>query len=251
MLAARPYARSITEVIFRLARRANPEMHPLLAKRTGEKELLIIITSDKGLCGSFNSNIIRKTTELIAQSSNGQLSLITIGKKGATYFKKRQVTIRKEYIDFFRNFSYRDAAAIAAMVKGWYIGGEVDRVRLVYNEFGTVIQQRVMVKTLLPIDVSEAGEAKGPADQIDYLYEPSASQVLDVLLSKYVEVQIYQALLESFAGEHGARMTAMDSATKNASEMIDRLTLLFNKVRQASITKELIEVVSGADALKG
>jgi F-type H+-transporting ATPase subunit gamma len=240
----------MAEVIIRLAKKTNPEAHPLLAQRPKERGLLIVITSDKGLCGGFNSNIIRKTSEILAQQSDRELSLITVGKKGTNYFKKRNVVIKHEYIDFFLSFSYQDAAAIGKIIKDSYSQGEVDEVSMIYNEFGSAIQQRLTVKTLLPITLPQE-ESSSSEELIDYIYEPSATQVLDDLLNKYVEVQIYQALLESFASEHGARMTAMDAATNNASEMIDRLTLLFNKVRQASITKELIEVVSGADALKG
>jgi len=179
-----------------------------------------------------------------------QFSLITLGKKGTGYFKKRNVVIKREYIDLFRSFSYKDAAAIGREVKEVYIQGEVDEVIMVYNEFVSAMQQRLITKTLLPLALPSLGEGEG-GEFIEYIYEPSASQVLEALLNRYVEVQIFHALLESAASEHGARMTAMDAATENASEMIDRLTLLLNKARQAAITKELIEVVSGADALKG
>lgn len=249
VLAARPYAQRMAEVINRLAKRTSPEAHPFLASRVRGKVLLLVITADKGLCGSFNSNIVKRTITLL-EEGQVQSSLLTIGKKGTNYFRKRNVAIKKGYIDLFRAFSYKDAAAIGKEVREAYIQGEVDEVIMVYNEFGSALQQRVTTKTLLPIPLPSLERDK-EEELIDYIYEPSASQVLEALLNRYVEVQIYHALLESSASEHGARMTAMDAATQNASEMIDRLTLLFNKARQAAITKELIEVVSGADALKG
>jgi len=249
VIAARPYAYRMAEVISRLAKRTNPEAHPLLTRRAREKALLIVITADKGLCGSFNSNAIKRTMALL-EEDQVQFSLITLGKKGTGYFKKRNVVIKREYIDLFRSFSYKDAAAIGREVKEVYIQGEVDEVIMVYNEFVSAMQQRLTTKTLLPLALPSLGAGEG-GEFIEYIYEPSASQVLEALLNRYVEVQIFHALLESAASEHGARMTAMDAATENASEMIDRLTLLLNKARQAAITKELIEVVSGADALKG
>jgi F-type H+-transporting ATPase subunit gamma len=249
VVAARPYAHRMAEVISRLAIKTNPEAHPLLSRRPRERTLLLVITADKGLCGSFNSNIIKKNMALL-EGGQGEFSLVTIGKKGASFFRKRNVIIKREYIDLFRSFSYKDAAAIGREVKEVYMEGEVDEVIMVYNEFGSAMQQRVTTKTLLPLAVPPLEPGK-EEELIDYIYEPSASQVLEDLLNRYIEVQIYHALLESSASEHGARMTAMDAATQNASEMLDRLTLLFNKARQAAITKELIEVVSGADALKG
>lgn len=247
--AARPYAHQMAEVISRLAKKTSPEAHPLLARRDKEKVLLLVVTGDKGLCGSFNSNIIKRTIALM-EEEQAQSFLITIGKRGTNYFKKRNVVIKKDHIDLFRTFSYKDAAAIGREVKEAYIQGEVDEVIMIYNEFVSAMRQRVTTNILLPITLPSLESVK-EEEFIDYIYEPSASHVLETLLNRYVEVQIYHALLESSASEHGARMTAMDAATENAAEMIEHLTLLFNKARQAAITKELIEVVSGADALRG
>lgn len=247
--AARPYVQRMTEVINRLAKKTSPEAHPLLARRDKEKVLLLVVTGDKGLCGSFNSNITKRTIALM-EEEQAQSSLITIGKRGTNYFKKRNIVIKKDYIDLFRTFYYKDAAAIGREVKEAYIQGEVDEVIMIYNEFVSAMRQRVTTNILLPITLPSLESVK-EEEFIDYIYEPSASHVLETLLNRYVEVQIYHAMLESSASEHGARMTAMDAATENAAEMIEHLTLIFNKARQAAITKELIEVVSGADALRG
>ena len=246
MMAARPYAYKIAEVIARLAQRSVPENHPLLAPRSEDKLQIVVITSDKGLCGSFNGNVIRQATFFPGEHPNSQVSLTLIGKKGRDFFRRRNVSIRREYIDFFRDISYSAVADIGKEFIKDYLEGEADRIYLIFNEFKSTMQQSVVIQPLLPIGPNIPGKE----DFTDYIYEPSADQVIDDLLNKYVEVRIYHALLESLAGEHAARMTAMDSATKNAEEMIDQLTLTFNKARQAAITTELIEVVSGADALQ-
>jgi len=245
IMATRPYANQMLAVLNSLATRANPDTHPLLAVRGTEKVELLIVTADKGLCGGFNTNIIKKATAFIEENKERVLTTHLVGRKGRDYFKKRGYTVTGEYVDLFRTLSYDDAAGIARNVMDRYIEKDLDAVYLIYNEFKSVIQQRVVVERLLPIQRLEL-----PADTAvqDYIYEPSAQALFDALLPRHVEFQVLRALYESVAAEFGARMSAMDAATRNADEMINSLTLYMNRVRQASITKEIIEVVSGAEA---
>jgi F-type H+-transporting ATPase subunit gamma len=243
MFAARPYARKMLEVLGSLAARARPETHPLLQAREGGRALLVVVTADKGLCGGFNANIIRAATRFLEDRRGGELQLELVGRKGRDFFKRRSWAVRAEHVGVFQALKFATAQTLARELSEAYQAGRCDAVFLVYNEFKSVIQQRVAVEQLLPIPRLELPEAR---PELDYLYEPSPRAIFDVLLPKHVEVQIWRALLESAAAEHGARMTAMDAATNNADEMIDRLTLYMNKVRQAAITKEIIEVVSGA-----
>jgi len=245
MFAARPYARKMLEVLNGLATRARPELHPLLEDRGDARMLLVVVTADKGLCGGFNANIIRTAARFVAQPHHQgkSIELDLVGRKGRDYFKRRAVKVRSEHVGVFQALRYATAQKIAQELIRAYTEREVDHVYLLYNEFKSVIQQRVVVEQLLPIE-RLALQPSEPA--IDYLYEPGAAQIFEAILPKHVEVQVWRALLESTAAEQGARMTAMDAATNNAGEMIDRLTLYMNKVRQAAITKEIIEVVSGA-----
>jgi F-type H+-transporting ATPase subunit gamma len=243
MFAARPYARKMMEVLNSLASRADPDMHPLLQERGFDRVLLVVITGDKGLCGAFNANIIRTATRFIGDRRGGHVELSLVGRKGRDVLRRRGLRVRSERIGVFRSLRYSTARALAGELIEAYTSAEVDQVYLVYNEFKSVIQQRIVVDRLLPIERHVLRPAE-PA--LDYVYEPDAGAVFAAILPKHVEIQIWRALLESQAAEHGARMSAMDSATNNASEMIDRLTLYMNKVRQAAITKEIIEVVSGA-----
>ncbi|MBI3813926.1 MAG: ATP synthase F1 subunit gamma [Nitrospinae bacterium] len=247
ILAARPYAMKMMDVMSSLACRVDTTAHPLLSRREEKNIMLVVITSDKGLCGGFNGNIIRRTLRFMEDKGRNNISLVVVGKKGRDYFRAKKYGISKEYVDFFRVFSYQRASLIVKDIIDGYTSEQVDSVYVVYNEFKSVIQQRVVAESLLSIPplVCKVGE-----EPPDYLYEPSAEVILDDLLKKYVEIEVYRALLESISSEHGARMTAMDSATRNASEMISGLTLTYNRARQAAITKELIEIVSGADALK-
>lgn len=247
IIAARPYALMMMDVMSSLACRVETTAHPLLARREENNVMVIVITSDKGLCGGFNGNIARRTIKLIEEKKGCSISLIVIGKKGRDYFRLKRYNILKEYIDIFRVFNYQKASLIINDVIDAYTAESVDSVYMVYNEFKSVIQQRVVAESLLPILplVCKTGE-----EPVDYLYEPSAEAILNEILNKYVKVEVYRAFLESIASEYGARMTAMDSATRNAREMIDKLTLNYNRLRQAAITREIIEVVSGADALK-
>jgi F-type H+-transporting ATPase subunit gamma len=245
MFAARPYARKMLEVLGSVAARANPEAHPLLVERGHEKVLLVVITADKGLCGAFNANIIRTAARFVEDRKPGGVELAVVGRKGRDAFKRRGFKVRSERVGAFQALRYATARELAQELIAAFTGGEVDEVYLVYNEFKSVIQQRIVVDRLLPIE-RHALTPQQPS--FDYVYEPEPAGIFASLLPRHVEVQVWKALLESQAAEHGARMTSMDSATNNASEMIDRLTLYMNKVRQAAITKEIIEVVSGAGA---
>jgi len=245
MFAARPYARKMMEVLNSMASRATPDAHPLLQERGYEKVLLVVITGDKGLCGAFNANIIRTATRFLADRGDGDVELALVGRKARDFFRRRTVKVRSERVGVFQALRYQTARELAQELIAAFTNGEADQVFLVYNEFKSVIQQRLVIDRLLPI---ERHALRPQEPNLDYLYEPEPAGIFATILPKHVEVQVWKALLESQAAEHGARMTSMDAATNNASEMIDRLTLYMNKVRQAAITKEIIEVVSGAGA---
>ncbi len=250
IVEARPYASKMGEVLGNLALRCDPGAHPLLARRETGRKVLMVISADRGLCGAFNSNIIRRSLDLLrAAPGDVQFNLTVVGRKVRDFYRHRPYTIRSEYINFFDKLAYEHAAAMARDLIQAYTQEEFDEVELVYNEFRSVTVQRVRVETLLPIRLPQAPlESEGTP--LDYLYEPSPGAILERLLPKHIETQIYRALMESLAGEYGARMTAMDNATRNAGEMIDMLTLQFNKARQEKITKELLEIVGGAEALR-
>jgi F-type H+-transporting ATPase subunit gamma len=243
MFAARPYARKMMEVLSSMASRAEETAHPLLEQREGERILLVLVTADKGLCGGFNANIIRSAVRFLQDKRADAVELELLGRKGRDFFRRRQYRVRSEQVGLFQALRYETAQKIAHGLIMAFTAREVDQVYLVYNEFKSVIQQRVIVERLLPIE-RKAIEPQEPA--LDYLYEPGPAKIYAEMLPKHVEIQVWRALLESAAAEHGARMAAMDAATRNAGDMIDRLTLYMNKVRQAAITKEIIEVVSGA-----
>jgi F-type H+-transporting ATPase subunit gamma len=246
MFAARPYARKMMEVLNSLASRAEPDAHPLLEDRPRGRVLMVVVTADKGLAGAFNANIIRTAQRfLVDQGGSETVEMSLVGRRARDFFRRREVKIRSEYVSVFQPLRYETARKLAHELIEAFTSREVDQVFLVYNEFKSVIQQRIVVDRLLPIE-RHAIRPQEPA--LDYVYEPSPAAIFADILPKHVEVQVWRALLESQAAEHGARMTAMDAATNNASEMIDRLTLYMNKVRQAAITKEIIEVVSGAGA---
>ncbi len=245
MFAARPYARTMAQVLKDVAARAEgEENHPLFRDTHGTgKVLFIVVTADKGLCGAFNSSLLRVAQRFLAEHAGREVVVDAVGRKGRDFLRRR-TQIRKEYIGVFQSLAYAKAQEIAQSAMQAFLNHEVDEVVLLYNEFKSVIQQRIVTHRLLPLDAVEE-EAKGAQD---YLYEPAPRTIFDKLLPKVVEIAVWQALLESNAAEHGARMAAMDSATRNASQTIDSLTLYMNKVRQAAITKEIIEVVSGSAA---
>ncbi len=253
MQNARPFARQMLRVLNSLAARVDPSAHPLLQvrddQRAGARILLVVLTADRGLCGSFNTNIIKAAAGFVVDSPGREIALGLVGRKGRDYFIRRGFDVRYEQVNVFSHLRYADAQRIAEAAIEEFTGAQCDAVYLVYNEFKSVLQQRVVVERLLPIPRLEGFDTSDPAARADYLYEPGPDQIFQDLLPRHVEVQAYHALLESAAAEQAARMAAMDTATKNSGEMIDQLTLYMNKVRQAAITREIIEVVSGAQAL--
>ena len=248
IMNARPYSNETLRMLRDLAARTDPSAHPLLAIREEKSALVIIISADKGLCGSFNTNIIKTAGHFLLSDSTRQVSLALIGRKARDFFRRRGYDVRYERIGIFQNLKFDEARALAGVVVEQYTEQKVDAVYVVYNEFKSVMQQRLVTDKLLPIPREDL-EGVDAAARVDYIYEPNAAALFDQLLPAYVRVQLFRAMLESAAAENAARMTAMDAATKNATEMIDDLTLYMNKVRQAAITREIIEVVSGAQAL--
>lgn len=247
LLSARPYSSKIQEVVERLVARTDLSPHPLLEKREIKRVVLIVVSSDRGLCGAFNANIFREAMSFLKEKEF-EKSLMLIGKKAQEFFKRRDFKIKKEYKDLFTDFSYTKASEISQDIMEDYVTRDIDGVYIIYNYFKSVLFQKTIINTLLPFECKNKQE--GAAD-IDYIYEPSELEILKDLLPRYIKTQIFRVLLESIASEYSARMTAMDAATENAAELTESLTLTYNKARQAAITKEIIEVVSGADAMKG
>jgi len=250
VVAARPYAKKLGEVLQSLAGNQEGDLHPLLEKRDAKKLLLVVVTSDRGLCGGFNTNLCKAGDRYIKekQSAYEQISVMTVGRKGNEYFKSRY-SIYKNYANVLAKPNYQTAAMIAQEIIDGFVAGEYDQVELLYNSFRTVMSQDITFQPLLPV-VAEAASAVEDTP-VEYIYEPSVGELLAEILPKNIEVQIFKSMLESVAGEHGARMTAMDSASKNASEMIGKLTLQYNRARQAAITTELMEIISGSESIKG
>jgi F-type H+-transporting ATPase subunit gamma len=257
IMNARPYAVQMHRVLTSVAARVDPSIHPLLVARehrADSKTLVIVVTGDKGLCGSFNTNVIKGAGAFITESSEA-CTLGLVGRKGRDFFSRRGFDVMFEQVGIFQKLTYENGQAIGRAAIEAFTSGQVDRVMLVYNEFKSVISQKVVVDQLLPIsrgEVDATAEARREAADhvgVDYIYEPGPQEIFNQLLPRYIEVQVYRALLESNAAFFAAQMTAMDTATKNSAEMIANLTLYMNKVRQAAITREIIEVVSGAEAL--
>jgi F-type H+-transporting ATPase subunit gamma len=252
ILKTRPYAQLLDQTLGRVAARAAGDerpAHPLLAPRALRTAEVVVITSDRGLAGGFNSNIARRTQRFLVENGDRfeRIQLATIGRKGRDYFRARRMEVRKDFTGVHSGLAYQKAEAIAREYEERFLAGEVDAVFLCYNEFKSAISQKQVVVQLLPIE-TPAPQAGAPA--IDFRYEPSREGLLKELLPRHVGMQVWRALLESAASEHGARMSAMESATKNAEEMIQALSLQYNRARQAYVTKELMEIVSGAEALK-
>jgi F-type H+-transporting ATPase subunit gamma len=245
VIAARPYVTTLRKVLANVAAAAEADdqagANPLMARRAEHKILLVLITSDKGLAGAFNSNLIRGAQRFVSEHAGAEVTLELIGRKGRDFFRKRGARVSGETIHIARP-TYEAAAPIAGRAMEMYRKGEVDSVYLLYNEFKSVMAQKLTLTQVLPVAVT------GRAAPVDYIFEQPPAEMLESLLPRYVEMEFFRALLETAAAEHAARMTAMDAATSNAAEMIDKLTLFMNRVRQASITKEIIEVVSGAAA---
>ncbi|OGB69843.1 MAG: ATP synthase F1 subunit gamma [Caldithrix sp. RBG_13_44_9] len=247
ILAARPYARKIDEMIRHLIVQLEISGLPLLAVRPPQRVTLVVVTGDRGLCGSFNSNIIKKVLQQIETHRDKEVSLVCIGKKGYDFFRKRGYQIDNKYIQIFNQLEYLHAQQITEYMVEQYIAEKTDLVEVVYNEFKNAVQQFAVVEKYLPLT---AEEFEGELKNVSYLYEPDKLSLLNALLPKHLNLQTWRILLESNAAEQGARMTAMENATENASEIIDDLTLHYNKTRQAAITKEISEIVGGAEALK-
>ena len=248
IVRSRPYAQEMLRVFNSLATRVDASSHPLLKDDPlVARTLLVVISADRGLCGSFNTNVIKATAQHIADhpgEPGREVALALVGRKGRDFFNRRGFDVKYEEVGLFQNVKWEHAQAIANTCIREFLGPDISSVYLVYNEFRSVISQRVVVERLLPIPKLEVEKVEGA----DYLFEPAPGELLETLLPFHVAVQVNRALLESSAAEHAARMTAMDAATRNAKEMVDRLTLYMNKVRQAAITREIIEIVAGAQA---
>jgi F-type H+-transporting ATPase subunit gamma len=252
VVAARPYAQSMETLLHQLVQGLDESVSPLLAKREVRQAAVVVVTSDRGLCGAFNSNLVRTAVAHINDKYAGfqeeeRLKLFCVGKKGFDFFAKRHYKVEGKYIGVYSHLVFAQAQAIAREVVDTFLKGEADVVDLVYNEFQSVARTKIVVTRLLPMTVDHASGTETP---VDYLYEPSVVGIVRALLPRRLNFQIWKAILESNAAEQGARMSAMENATENASEMISTLQLVYNKARQAAITKELLEVVGGAEALK-
>ena len=256
VVTARPFANKMMEVLGELAKRTDEDFHhPLLDLRGDQRYLLVLVTADKGLCGAFNTNLTKAAQQFMRDNSDKTIEIVAIGRKGRDFFRNRQAAISGEYLGLTGKgrVEFSEALEVArSIIKQYTDDQEIDKVFLIYNEFKSVLSQRVVLEQLLPVSRAkeEEPEAKSqqPVNLVDYIYEQPPEEMFSRLLPRLVETQIFRALLESIASEQGARMTAMDSASKNASELIDSLTLNMNRVRQAAITNEIIEVVSGAAA---
>jgi len=249
VVAARPYAGKLAEVLERLAASQESDANPLMVQRETRRALLVVVTSDRGLCGGFNANLSKAAERFIKERKGefSEMSLMTVGRKGYEFLRNRH-TVRKHHGNVFSTLSYQTAALLAQELIEGYLAEEYDEVYVIYNAFKSVMTQDITLEQLLPI-APKSGETE--EQSVEYIYEPSKAALLDELLPKHIEVQIFKSLLESVASEHGARMTAMDAASKNATEMIGKLTLIYNRARQAAITTELMEIISGSESIKG
>lgn len=252
ILAFRPYGLKMRDVVSTLSRRVNRALHPLLEKRPTRMVRVVVVTSDRGLCGAFNANIIRRALEFIREreARGVKVEIGLVGRKGREFFRRRHWPTHAPYVDIFDRLTYEHGMEIAQAATEQYTKGMFDEAHIIYNEFKSALQQRVIVEQLFPIESldeqGETGEKLGGS----YLYEPDEHELLDALLMKHLQAQAFRILLESSAAEQAARMAAMDGATRNAGELITKLTLYYNKTRQAAITKELMDIVGGAEALK-
>ena len=256
IISARPYARKMNDLLRHLVTKINTDLHPLLNQREPKKVLLVLITGDRGLCGAFNTNVIKKTLELIDTKYKqnyleNNLQLICIGKKGYPFFSKKNYPVFNQWLGVFQDLKFESAQDIVSGIKNAYVENKFDKVEIIYNEFKSVIQQRVIVEQFLPIPPEEySSSEKYSKSQVDYIYEPNVAEIINNLLHKHLNTQFWRVLLESNAAEQGARMSAMDNANENAKELLDTLNMQYNKARQTSITTEILEITSGANALK-
>jgi F-type H+-transporting ATPase subunit gamma len=249
-LAARPYAKELLRVLRSTIGRIAEPQHPLLARRPEQRVLAVVLTGERGLAGAFNTNVLRRANEFFRANKDRKLSVVAVGKKGRDALRKAGFNLIAEYINVLARVEFATVREIANLVTDLYAKGEIDSVYIIFSEFKTVMSPNLVVEKLVPVDPDQVKEAtdQPSSAHVDYLYEQPAEQLLDKLLPRYVESQVQRAMLESSAAEHAARMTAMESATKNAGDVIEALTLHMNKVRQAAITKEIIEIVSGASS---
>jgi F-type H+-transporting ATPase subunit gamma len=255
VVAARPYAGKMKELLQHLIASPESALGPLFAPREVKNVAIVVITTDRGFCGAFNSNVIKAAINHLdlqypGWNEKGRVRLFCAGRKGANFFSKRQFTVAGSYVGFFNTLAFSQAQRIAQPLVEGYAAGLFDRVEIIYNEFKSLAQQRIVVEQFLPVLPDVRGTTSGKRDpERQYIYEPSQKEILDALVPRYLNFQLWHILLESNASEQGARMAAMDNATENAEELISQLQLQYNKARQASITKELLEIVSGAEAL--
>ncbi len=249
VIAARPYAKALRDILANLSAQVREIQNPLLSERQEEKVLLLVVAGDKGLAGAFNANVHRTVGALLREKSWKEVTLLPIGKKAFDFWKRRKFPIAQSYPGIFAKVGYGHAREIAGILTSKFVSGEIDSAYAVYNEFKSILSQVVRVERILPISRAAGATADGEGAGPEYLYEPDPRQILEKILPRYLEFSIFKILLESTASENAARMTAMDSASKNAGEIIDSLNLIYNRARQARITKELIEIVSGAAAL--
>jgi F-type H+-transporting ATPase subunit gamma len=258
IFAARPYARKMNDLLRHLVTKVDPQLHPLLAQREVERVVLIAVTSDRGLCGAFNVNLIRAATTRIETvyteyNVKKRLKIIPVGKKGYEFFLRHGVDVTSKHVGIFSHLGFQHAQQVIREVVGAYQRCEIDKVEVIYNEFKSILRQNIVVEQLLPIppeEIAALTEEHTPQALVDYIYEPSSAELINALIPKHLNFQMWRILLESNAAEQGAKMTAMDNATENANELIGLLQLQYNKARQAAITKELLEIVSGAEALR-
>jgi F-type H+-transporting ATPase subunit gamma len=258
LVSARPYARKMNELLRHLVTKVDPSVHPLLQDREIKRVVLVVVAGDRGMCGAFNGNIMKAAVDHLKTQYSDLLKepdgvrIVTVGKKATDFFAKRNYNVYAKHVGIFGNLHIGQARTIIQQLTDEYLKGEFDKVEVIYNEFKSVIQQRIVVEQILPIPPEQIQKAKDihSLAQVDYIYEPSSKEIIDALLPKHLNFFMWHVLLESSTAEEGARMTAMNNATENAKELISDLTLSYNKARQASITKELLEIVSGAEALK-
>jgi len=249
IMKARPYAIQLDTIIAQVAMRTKRDMHPLLEERTGDdRRLLVLVTADAGLCGAFNANMIRSATQYLRENGSREIDMFCIGRKGRDFFRKTDVNMIGDKVMFFNHLKYADAVDATSKICRLFIEKGYDRVDILYNEFKSAIQHLQRVKQLLPLVPAEPEEG---VHGIDFLYEPGEYEVFDKLIPFHLEVQMWRIMLESLAAEMGAKMTAMDSATENASDLLNSLSITYNRARQALITKELSEIVGGAESMRG
>lgn len=254
IMQVRPYSEKLTTILSHLSEAASGELaHPFFEKREIKKRTLVLVTSDRGFCGSFNSNLIRRANKWLSDKNKDDVELVLVGKKGHDFFKRRDWNIVETFMDWSGNLDYAKARSLVDLLTGRFLDGETDEISVIYTQFLSTARYKFVEAPYLPVDSldEEHQEDDKPKSNFDYIFEPSPEAIFTDIMPKYALTKMITALADSFASEHGTRMMAMGAATKNAGEMIDALTLQYNKARQAAITKELLEIVSGAEALKG